>query len=250
MKQRQHTLLASLLVASLATVSHPLWAQQDHAGHGQGATDQDHMMHQNGDTQTTGGMMNQDGKGGGMKGMEGMDNGMMMEHMQQMHASMHAADSESGQSAFDLIRQVVDELAANPDTNWEQVNIDMLREHLVDMNQVTLYAEVETTAVEGGARYVITGDGRTRDAIKRMVPMHAAQIQQELGWNSTTDVRRDGVVLTVSSNDPATTAKIRGLGFIGFMVQGDHHTDHHIMMATGMGHEGMSSATQNSGHQH
>jgi len=184
-------------------------------------------------------------------GGDGMGGGMMMEHMQQMHANLHSNDSNSGQSAFDLIKQVVEQLQANPDTDWAKVNIDVLRQHLVDMNQVTLYAEVESSTVDGGARYVITGDGITRDAIKRMVPMHATQIQTELaGWNTATQTRRDGVVLTVTSDDAATTAKIRALGFMGFMVVGDHHTDHHIMMATGQGHDGMSGATHSENASH
>lgn len=255
MKHRSHTLISSLLAVSLALMSQSLWAQQNHAAHDQepGPDHSGTMQHSNGN-QAGGGTMqhnNGDQASGGMGA--GMEGGMMMEHMQQMHANMHSGDSNSGQSAFDLIKQVVNQLEANPDTDWAKVNIDGLRQHLVDMNQVTLYAEVESSSVDGGARYVITGDGITRDAIKRMVPTHAAQIQNEFaGWSATTQIRRDGVVLTVSANDAATTAKIRALGFMGFMVLGDHHTDRHIMMATGQEHDGMSGATQsqNSGYQH
>jgi len=30
-----------------------------------------------------------------------------------------------------------------------------------------------------------------------------------------------------------SVAKVRALGLMGFMVQGDHHLPHHLMMATG-----------------
>jgi hypothetical protein len=231
---RQKMFITSLLAASLFSVSQTLWAQQDHSGDGA-------MQH---GEQGSGGMMNHEGG-------DGMGGGMMMEHMQQMHTNLHSGDSNSGQGAFDLIKQVVNQLESNPDTDWSKVNIELLREHLVDMNQLTLYAEVEASEVEGGNRYVVTGDGITREAIKRMVPMHAAQIQTELsGWNAATETRRNGVVLTVSSDNPATVAKIRGLGFMGFMVLGEHHTDHHIMMATGQSHDDMSGTARDQSHSH
>ena len=291
MKGRQHTLISGMILFGL-TLATPAILAQDHSQHQQEETNsqQDSMQHDHSDGDGGqgggggmmnrngrgggGGMMNrdsQDGDGGGMMnrngrgggggmmnrdgqdgGMGGMGGGKMMERMQNMHSNMHAADAASGQSAFDLISSVVDQLEANPNTDWENVNIEALRQHLVDMNQVTLYAEVETSEVEGGARYMVSGDGRTRDAIKRMVPTHASQIQGELGWNAATETVRNGVVLTVTSDDPAQTAKIRGLGFLGFMVQGEHHDDHHLLMAggepmTGMDHSGMDHSGMNHG---
>lgn len=272
MNGRQHIGITGLILIGLSLASPSLLAQQNHGQHEQeDGSGQQHnmqqgngngggMMNRNGQDGNGGGMMNRDGQGGGMMdhggedgamggGMGGsMGGGMMMQRMQNMHSNMHAGDSGSGQSAFDLISDVVDQLAANPDTDWENVNIEALRQHLVDMNQVTLYAEVESTEIDGGARYRVSGDGRTRAAIKRMVPTHAAQLQGEIGWNTETETIRQGVILTVTSEDPAQSAKIRGLGFIGFMVQGEHHDDHHLMMAggqpmsdAGMNHGGMNN---------
>lgn len=288
MKGRQHTFISGLILFLLSLASPALLAQQNHGQHEQEvASGQEHsmqqgdgngggMMNRNGQNGGRGGMMNrngQNGDGGGMMNRNGqhgdgggmmdhgdedggmgggMGGGMMMQRMQNMHSNMHAGDGNSGQSAFDLISQVVDQLAANPDTDWEKVNIEALRQHLVDMNQVTLYAEVESAEVDGGARYRVSGDGRTRDAIKRMVPTHAAQLQGEIGWRAETETMRQGVILTVTSEDPSETAKIRGLGFIGFMVQGEHHDDHHLMMAGGqpmtdggMNHGGMNHGGMN-----
>jgi len=45
-----------------------------------------------------------------------------------------------------------------------------------------------------------------------------------------------GLRLTVVAKDPAdpkTVARIRGLGFIGLLVQGAHHQPHHLSMARG-----------------
>lgn len=216
-------------------LAQPLWAQQDHAGHGQGdGNGQGHTMTQRAEeSQGAAGMNHGDGmQRAGQDGMS-MGDGMMMEHMQQMHSNMHRAESNSGQSAFDLIKEVVDQLEANPNTDWAQVNIAALRQHLMDMNRVTLYAEVAATDIDGGARFAVTGDRETRDAIRRMVPDHAAQIQQEIGWNTEVEEIRGGLSLIVSSDDPAQVAKIRGLGFMGFMVQGNHHAAHHVLMAGG-----------------
>ncbi|GJM13383.1 MAG: hypothetical protein DHS20C12_17860 [Pseudohongiella sp.] len=249
MQHRRKTLIPSLLSASLLVLSSSLWAQQDHSAQNHGDDTGRGAMMQRGDGDHAGGGSMQHGEqaGSGMmdhEGEKGMGGGMMMERMQQMLATMQGSANNSGQGAFDLIKQVVNQLESNPDTDWSKVNIELLRQHLVDMNQLTLYAEVEASEVEGGSRYIVTGDGITRDAIKRMVPMHAAQIQTELsGWETSTEDRRDGIVLIVSSDDPATTAKIRGLGFMGFMVLGEHHTDHHISMATGQGHGAMSDAS-------
>jgi hypothetical protein len=46
----------------------------------------------------------------------------------------------------------------------------------------------------------------------------------------------DGVKLTVTARDgdrEAAARRIRGLGFIGLMASGDHHTMHHLMLARG-----------------
>lgn len=250
MKRQRHTLISSLLAVGLFLVTPALLAQQDHETHGQGqGQDQGRKMRQDG-----AGGMNREGGSGGMMNRErgqegGMGGGMMVQRMEQMHTNLHSGDSHSGQSAFDLISDVVDQLEANPDTDWERVNIAALRQHLVDMNQVTVYAEVNATDVDGGASYVVTGSGMTRAAIKRMVPMHAAQLQDEIGWKADTAINRAGVTLVVTSEDPTQVAKIRGLGFLGFMVQGEHHEGHHLVMAGGQlaDHGAMDHGSMNHG---
>jgi hypothetical protein len=43
----------------------------------------------------------------------------------------------------------------------------------------------------------------------------------------------NGVLLTVTSNDPKEVTRIRGLGFIGILVSGSHHQPHHLAIAKG-----------------
>jgi len=71
------------------------------------------------------------------------------------------------------------------------------------------------------------------EAIRRMVPDHAREISGTNGWAVTTAPLPDGVRLTVTAQSEAETRKIRGLGFMGIMVQGGHHQPHHFAMAKG-----------------
>lgn len=140
-----------------------------------------------------------------------------------------------GQDAFGAIQEIVRILEADPKTDWSKVNLEALRQHLIDMNDVTLEAAAAATPVEGGVQVAVTGTGRTVDAIRRMVPAHAHEIEETRlnGWSAKTDPLDNGVLLTVTSKDPKEAGRIRGLGFIGIMVSGDHHQPHHLAMARG-----------------
>jgi hypothetical protein len=138
-----------------------------------------------------------------------------------------------GQDAFGAIQEVVRTLEADPTTDWSKVDIAALCEHLVDMSRVTLDAAVAASPVDGGASFAVTGEGRTRAAILRMVPAHAQAIDGLNGWAVKAEAMSDGVVLTVTSSDPRQAAKIRGLGFFGILTEGQHHQPHHLAMARG-----------------
>lgn len=133
------------------------------------------------------------------------------------------------------IQEIVRLLEADPNTDWSKVNLEALRQHLIDMNEVTLKAEVVAKPVNDGIVVTVTGAGRTAQAIQRMVPAHAHEIEQSHlnGWSAKTESLPDGVVLTVTSSDAQQVQRIRGLGFIGVMVSGSHHQPHHLGMAKG-----------------
>lgn len=141
--------------------------------------------------------------------------------------------NEGGQAAFAALEEIVTLLEADPATNWTRVNLTALREHFVDMDEVTLHATVRTTAVPGGFEANVTGTGRTRDAAQRMVPEHAAFLAGHRAWNLSTKVSGDGVVLDAVSADPREAAHLRGLGFFGLLVTDAHHEAHHVMIALG-----------------
>jgi hypothetical protein len=158
---------------------------------------------------------------------QGMQNGM--------HGAMHGASgvpTMPGQDAFGSIQEVVQMLQANPATDWSKVNIGALREHLIDMNEVTLRAAASERVLDNGIEITVTGDGRTLAAIKRMVPAHVNELK-EIGWSATTDELPNGIKLTVTASEATPLTKLKALGFMGIMVQGGHHQTHHLMMAKG-----------------
>jgi len=146
-----------------------------------------------------------------------------------MHGGM---PTSPGQDAFGAIQEVVQILEDDPATDWSKVNIGALREHLIDMNEVTLRANASERTLDNGIEIAVTGEGRTLAAIKRMVPAHVRELGQH-GWNAKTEELPNGVKLTVVASEAQPLAKLKALGFLGVMVQGGHHQPHHLMMARG-----------------
>jgi hypothetical protein len=157
-------------------------------------------------------------------------------HMAAMQTCGVTLPTQSGQAAFGAISEVVRMLEADPSTDWSKVNIEALRQHLIDMDDVTLHAVVAQRNIPGGVELIVTGSGRTADAIKRMAVNHTRMLEQESEYHATAAERSDGALLTVRAKDASDTrliARIRGLGFAGLMTEGDHHAAHHLAIARG-----------------
>jgi hypothetical protein len=181
------------------------------------------------------------GQGGNMgQGMHaGMQGGMGMHGSIDGHGGMHGQQSGAlnmptmpGQDAFGTIQEVVQLLQADRTTDWSKVNISALRRHLIDMNEVTLHAAAAERMLDNGIEIAVTGEGRTLEAIKRMVPAHVSELR-EIGWIAKSEDLANGVKLTVTASEAQPLAKLKALGFMGIMVQGGHHQPHHLMMAKG-----------------
>ncbi|MGA7666054.1 MAG: hypothetical protein WBW13_14615, partial [Pseudolabrys sp.] len=78
-----------------------------------------------------------------MQGQDGMHDGMGMHGGTGGHGGMHGQQSAAtgtptlpGQDAFGTIQEIVQTLQSDPKTDWSKVNIDALRQHLIDMNEV------------------------------------------------------------------------------------------------------------------
>jgi hypothetical protein len=139
--------------------------------------------------------------------------------------------TSGGQSAFAAIEQIASRLVADPHTDWSKVDLEALRQHLIDMDNVTLHAQVASEDVDGGAKFTVTStDPAVTDSIRRMVLAHAMTMAGYQGLKFAADQTDGGEVLTVTGPNPAM---IRGLGFIGILALGSHHDMHHMAMATG-----------------
>jgi hypothetical protein len=227
--------LASLAIAA-ATAFAVAQTPSVHAGmHGQMASsdlDQSTMPPQGTAPGSMHGRMKQMMQGRMMQEHQGMHDGTGHQGMMETPGGTTGQPTMPGQDAFGAIQEVVQILEADPTTDWSKVNIAALREHLIDMNEVTLHAVATERALDNGVEIAVTGEGRTFEAIKRMVPAHVNELAK-IGWNATTEDLPNGVKLTVTTDDPKQVTKLKALGFMGIMVQGTHHQLHHLMMAKG-----------------
>jgi hypothetical protein len=154
----------------------------------------------------------------------------------------HHAGTESaipalpGQDAFGAIQEIVQMLDADPKTDWSKVNLRGLRQHLIDMNEVTLQADDSAKQIDGGLEIAVTGSGRALVAIQRMVPAWATAMNGHQGWSTKAAPLPNGELLTVTATDPKEIQHIRGLGFIGLLTSGSHHQMHHLAIAKGEMH--------------
>ena len=208
-------LIAALIVPTIATLTLPARAQSAPAGQTSPVMDQAMPGHDQ-----MPGMMPQQGQ------MPAMGSSPAM-------PMAGTTPTMPGQDAFGAIQEIVRILEADPTTDWSKIDLEALRQHLIDMNEVTLGANAMAKPVDGGLEIEITGAGRTLAAIRRMIPAHAHEINGFNGWSTKTDMLPNGVRLTVTSSDPQEIRHIRGLGFIGILASGSHHQPHHLAIAKG-----------------
>jgi len=155
-----------------------------------------------------------------------------MHHAVAQDAGLPEGVHEGGQAAFAAIQEIVAILMADPATDWEKVNIEALRQHLIDMDNVTLRAEVSMQDIDGGARFEATSTVPPVTAsIRAMVPAHVATMNGVEGWSMTAEEIPGGAALVVTGGD---AQRIRALGFIGIMTVGMHHQAHHLALAKGV----------------
>jgi hypothetical protein len=147
-----------------------------------------------------------------------------------------------GQAAFGAMAEVVRILSADSTTDWTKVNLEALRQHLIDMDEVTMRASVKQSPVPGGMQADVTGRGRAIDAIRRMAMNQSRMLSQDGRYSAKSSEIPGGARVVVTAKGTFTdrdVVRIRGLGFAGLMTEGDHHTRHHLALARGdaMAHE-------------
>jgi hypothetical protein len=154
--------------------------------------------------------------------------------------SMDVKLTEAGTDPFATIQEVIAVLNANPNTDWERVDIESLRVHLTEMEDMTLNVSVIQHDIDDGFTATITPTtDRAWHSLNKVFSAHPAQMSAETGWvMSVNDVDNEGISIdgfsiAVTTDVKSEVAKIRGLGYIGVMAYGNHHQTHHWSMASG-----------------
>ncbi len=157
-----------------------------------------------------------------------------MEH--NMAAMFDGILTEAGNDAFGTIQEVIAKLDSDPNTDWSKVDIEALREHLLDMNDMTINVEViSQTAIDNGLEILLQPTTlRAQGALDRVFKAHPAQLKLETNWTMQVSEIEEQYTIVVTTEKPEEVAKIRGLGYIGLMAYGSHHQSHHWSMATGI----------------
>ena len=144
--------------------------------------------------------------------------------------------TQSGQAAYAAIAEVVQLLEADPSTDWSRVDVEALRQHLIDMNDVTLRSAATQRNIEGGFEADVTGSGGTIGAIRRMLKAHVSMLEAGRVYHATAQDIPDGArvsITAVDRHDATIIARIRALGFAGMLTEGNHHSAHHLALARG-----------------
>lgn len=141
---------------------------------------------------------------------------------------------EGGQAAFAAVGEISNMLQADPRTDWSKVDVEALRGHLIDMDNIMMKARVVTTPVPGGARFDVSGpDQAVRESIQHIVAAHTVMGETDEGRRVVSAPTADGATMTVTGKDEDAQTKVRALGFFGLVTGGTHHQQHHLMMAKG-----------------
>jgi hypothetical protein len=140
-----------------------------------------------------------------------------------------------GESVFGAVQEAIRRLEADSTTDWSQVDVARLHQHLLDMHRVAVHVAVEEkTPIENGVRLRVRPTTEAaRASLDRVLDAHPHMLKQEAGWSMTVEEADGAYVLRTTTDDPADTAKIRALGYMGLLAYGQHHQRHHWHLVNG-----------------
>ena len=95
---------------------------------------------------------------------------------------------EVGQSAFAAIQEIIASLKADPATDWSTIDIEALRQRLIDMDDVTLRAHSRAANQEdGGLDFIAAGEKAKPPPRSAIALSHAAEMNRLGGWTYVGD---------------------------------------------------------------
>ncbi len=155
---------------------------------------------------------------------------------QQMQMAHSTPLTMPGNDIFGTIQEVVQKLEADPKTDWSKVDLEALRQHLLDMKAFTEDVTViSKKPIEKGVEIEVHPETkRAIIALEHLFMMHPRMLKMEKGWDMQATQNGDKWTITCTTADTSEVEEIRALGYIGLLVEGAHHQLHHWMIATGM----------------
>ncbi|MBY6154682.1 hypothetical protein KUV47_15780 [Vannielia litorea] len=147
--------------------------------------------------------------------------------------AMPSAPSLPGDDVFGAIAEIVALLAADPDTDWNRVKLNDLREHLLDMETAARGPLPEQRFIATGIEIDVP---RSLASVGRLVSAHAPVLENETGWSSRVIEDSDGLIWRVEAEAAGDVPRVHALGFLGLLATGAHHQAHHLAMAKGDAH--------------
>jgi len=160
-------------------------------------------------------------------------------HMAQylLHQSQKTSGrlTESGTDIFATIQEAIQELSADPNTDWSKVNLEALRQHLRDMFEFSYNVDVlSQQAIDHGVKIRVKPvTVRAEKALDKVLNAHPMMLKMETGWDMQSSKANGEYQIIVTTAKTTEVNKIRGLGYIGLLAIGNHHQPHHWAMASG-----------------
>jgi len=149
------------------------------------------------------------------------------------HNVIQETPSEPGQDMFGALSEI-NIIIEESEVSWGNVDMDLLWEHLRDMDALMSGVSVSKTTLENGLSMEISGEGAAKRAMDNMLPAHSAFLGTvRKDWDIDLSEVGSDYLLVVTSNIPVEVERIQALGFSGFMVQDNHHATHHLGLALG-----------------
>lgn len=162
-----------------------------------------------------------------------MDHSAMHQQMM-MKKTVETQLNQAGNDVFATIQEVIKKLDNNPATDWSKVNIEALRQHLLDMNDMALHVEIiSQKPLKNGLEVTLQPTtNRAAQTLARVFNAHPMHLKRETGWDMQVVKNDQQFVLTTTTEKPEQVQKIIALSYIGLMAYGNHHQPHHWGIST------------------
>ncbi|NQZ30949.1 MAG: hypothetical protein HRU06_06720 [Oceanospirillaceae bacterium] len=157
------------------------------------------------------------------------------DHMMTTAQSVTLQPTEAGNDAFGTIQEIINILQRDPSVDWRRVNLEALRVHLIEMQDMTLNVEViKQKPIKNGFVAVIKATSRRAEfSLTKVLAVHPKMLAIENGYNMAVASENNQFKITVTATNEQDIIKLQGLGYIGVMALGNHHQMHHLAIAKG-----------------